>query len=195
MNRENNLLKTIGLSHSKSDKTIYLSPGDLDSPLMTKDELQELIQEFGYRAQPVTQKAAKIKISKPSSEEYPELLSIWENSVRHTHEFLTEEDLNYFNKPNLIDLLSQYTLNAAYINQDIIGFIATSNSSIELLFISPAFMRQGIGRKLCEEALKDSSIKNVEVNTRNIGALQFYNRLGFHDFKGSSTELVHLTRY
>ena len=195
MNQENELLKELGLNHSKSDKAIYLSPEDLDSPLMTRDELHELIHEFGYRAQPIAQNANNIKISIPSADEYPEVLELWEYSVRQTHDFLTEEDLEYFNKPNLINFLPSFTIKAAYLDQEIIGFIATSISSIELLFIHPSFTRQGIGRRLCEEALKDTAIKNVEVNPQNTNALQFYNQLGFHDFKDSNNEFVHLTKY
>lgn len=195
MNKENQLLKKLGLNHSKSDKAIYLSPEDLDSPLMTRDELQELIHEFGYRAQPIAQKASEIKILTPSLDEYSDLLDLWENSVRHSHKFLTEKDLEYFNKPNLIDLFHQYRIKAAYIDQEIIGFIATSNRNIELLFIHPSFTGQGIGRRLCEEVLKDGSVKNVEVNSQNINAIRFYNRLGFHNFEDTKNDLVLLTRY
>ena len=37
-------------------------------------------------------------LDKPDKSEYPELLSIWEKSVRATHHFLKEEDVIFLRK-------------------------------------------------------------------------------------------------
>ena len=36
------------------------------------------------------------------SENYPEMLNVWENSVRATHQFITEEDIEFF-KPIIVE--------------------------------------------------------------------------------------------
>ncbi|GAB1622093.1 hypothetical protein AAOGI_21430 [Agarivorans albus] len=36
------------------------------------------------------------------AEDYPEMLSLWEDSVRVTHDFITEDDIEFF-KPIILE--------------------------------------------------------------------------------------------
>lgn len=68
----------------------------------------------------------------------------------------------------------------AYINDNIVGIIATKNEGnhIALLFVDGRCHRQGIGRKLFELILKESTSDIITVNSSPF-ALEFYRRLGF----------------
>lgn len=43
-----------------------------------------------------------MKVDNATAEDYPELLAVWENSVRATHDFITEDDIAFF-KPIIIE--------------------------------------------------------------------------------------------
>ena len=39
-----------------------------------------------------------MKIDNVNAEDYPELLAVWENSVRATHDFITEDDIAFLSQ-------------------------------------------------------------------------------------------------
>lgn len=39
-----------------------------------------------------------MKIDSVNAEDYPELLAVWENSVRATHDFITEDDIAFLSQ-------------------------------------------------------------------------------------------------
>lgn len=68
----------------------------------------------------------------------------------------------------------------AYIDGSLAGVIATRNAGnhIALLFVDGRWHRQGIGRKLFEEALKHSTLDTITVNSSPY-AVEVYKKLGF----------------
>ncbi|MBX2844157.1 MAG: GNAT family N-acetyltransferase [Flammeovirgaceae bacterium] len=117
------------------------------------------------------------EISKPS---YNDLIEIWEASVRATHHFLPEEDIQYF-KPLILD---QY-FDAVELtgicdkNQKLVGFLGVAGQMIEMLFIHPDYFRKGLGKQLAEYAIKEKGITAVDVNEQNPQAVKFYKKMGF----------------
>ena len=80
------------------------------------------------------------------------------------------------------------------------GFIGTSNDTIEMLFINPDFRGKGVGRVLTNFAVKDLKIKKVDVNEQNFQAIGFYEKLGFKvigrselDGQNKPYPILHLT--
>jgi putative acetyltransferase len=68
--------------------------------------------------------------------DYRELVSVWEASVRATHDFLTEEDIQFYKPLILHEYLKAVTLfcvKDAY--KKILGFIGIAGRKIEMLFI------------------------------------------------------------
>ncbi|MBO9612985.1 MAG: GNAT family N-acetyltransferase [Dyadobacter sp.] len=119
-------------------------------------------------------------ISIPNSTDYPVLLEIWEAAVRATHHFLQEEHIQHF-KPLI---LNQYfdAVDLFCIRDQagrIVGFAGLSPETIEMLFIHPEYFGKRIGKKLMEYAIKERSIRKVDVNEQNPDALAFYKHLGF----------------
>ena len=119
-------------------------------------------------------------ICRPAPEDYDEILQVWEDSVRHTHHFLTEEHIQFY-KP----LVRNHYLSAVelYIirntNGKIVAFMGLSDELIEMLFVSPGEQGKGYGRRLLEYATRRKQMNKVDVNEQNDKALGFYLRMGF----------------
>ncbi|MCB2225311.1 MAG: GNAT family N-acetyltransferase [Desulfarculaceae bacterium] len=133
-------------------------------------------------------------------ERHPELLALWEASVRTTHHFLGEEDIvrlkplileSYFNAVELCCLVDE---------QDrALGFLGTAQGKIEMLFIAPEQLGRGLGRLLAAHATEELGAVRVDVNEQNPQALGFYEHLGFRvvgrsplDGEGRPFPLLHL---
>lgn len=119
-------------------------------------------------------------ITKPSKVDYEELLTIWENSVRATHTFVTEEDIQYF-KPLIVnEYFDAVQLFCSRDNsQKINGFIGVVDDKVEMLFVDACVRGQGIGKKLLTYAIRDLNVKKVDVNEQNTQAVGFYQYMGF----------------
>ena len=112
--------------------------------------------------------------------DYAELLSVWENSVRATHNFISEEDIAFFKPiiieqafPNVILHCMKNTAGA------IVGFIGVHSEKIEMLFILNEYRGQGIGKALFKYVLNLHTINKVDVNEQNPQAVGFYEAMGF----------------
>lgn len=112
--------------------------------------------------------------------EYGAITELWEASVRATHDFLKEEDILFFKPLILNEYLAAVKLFCKKdANQQITGFLGTSEEKIEMLFIHPLFRGKGIGKELLEYAIKVLGIRKVDVNEQNEQAVGFYKRFGF----------------
>jgi putative acetyltransferase len=108
------------------------------------------------------------------------LLDIWLRSVRATHDFLSEDDIQSF-----VPLVREHAL----VDLDIwvlcsdsglpVGFMGMSGSKIEALFLAPEFLRRGGGRRLVEHARDLHGELTVDVNEQNPEAIKFYEACGF----------------
>ena len=133
--------------------------------------------------------------------DYLRLIEIWEESVRATHDFLSEDDLQELKPLILEQYFDAVDLRCAKsANGEILGFCGVSNGNIEMLFISPEARGKGIGKLLAMRAIKEQEALRVDVNEQNEQALGFYQRIGFSvkgrspvDGQGKSYPLLHLT--
>jgi AraC family transcriptional regulator len=129
------------------------------------------------------------KIDIVTKKEFPEIVDVWEVSVRATHHFLKEEDIQYF-KPLI---LNEY-LNAVNLrcikdsNKKIIGFLGVSEEAIEMLFILPQKRGKGVGKALLNYAIKELASRKVDVNEQNKQALGFYQYFGFRVIERSELD-------
>jgi putative acetyltransferase len=121
-------------------------------------------------------------ITKPLIEDHPELLTLWEESVRATHDFLGDADILAYKKligDNYLQSLNLYCIRS---EREISGFIGLSGKLIQMLFVRPHYMNQGIGRALVNFAISKHKAFEVDVNEQNTSALKFYKSLGFEAF-------------
>lgn len=138
-------------------------------------------------------------LQKASEIDFPILIDIWESSVRATHDFLPEEEINNLKPLILNEYFHQVLLHKCVQDGKIVGFIGTSNDNIEMLFIDPQFRGKGVGRVLTKFAIKDLKIEKVDVNEQNLQAVRFYEKLGFKiiwrselDSQGKPYPILHL---
>lgn len=138
-------------------------------------------------------------LQEASELDFPILIDIWESSVRATHDFLPEEEINHLKPLILNEYFHHVSLHKYVQNEQIVGFIGTSSNNIEMLFIDPQFRAKGIGRILTDFAITELKIRNVDVNEQNIQALRFYQHLGFKinerselDGQGKPYPILHL---
>ena len=110
------------------------------------------------------------------------LTELWEASVRASHHFLREEDIENL-KPYVTEgLASIRHLYVVFDTDAPTAFIGIQDEKIEMLFVSPQYLRKGIGKQLVIMAVKNHKAIFVDVNEQNPGARAFYEKLGFVEF-------------
>jgi len=133
--------------------------------------------------------------------DHPELLALWEESVRATHSFLAAADIcalkplilnEYFGQVELFALRGE--------GCELLAFMGVAEDRLEMLFVRPDCLRQGLGGRLARHALEELGVRAVDVNEQNPDALAFYLRLGFRvqgrsetDGQGRPYPLLHLS--
>lgn len=113
-----------------------------------------------------------------------QLTDIWEDSVKATHLFLSNEEIDEIKKyvpqaltevQHLIILENEYNLP--------IAFIGVENTKIEMLFIKNSERNKGYGKQLLNYCIKHYNANEVTVNEQNPNAKGFYEHLGFKVYK------------
>ncbi len=128
------------------------------------------------------------------------LTELWLRSVRATHTFLTEDDIQ-----RLLPLVRNEALAALEVwvlekDGRPVGFSGLAGNKLEGLFLDPAHIGRGGGRRLVEHARRLKGPLTVDVNEQNPTAVQFYLALGFRvvgrspvDTGGRPFPLIHMT--
>lgn len=113
-----------------------------------------------------------------------QLLVVWESSVKATHLFLSDNEIEDIKKyvpqalsqiPHLIIVEDE--------NQLPIGFMGIANQYLEMLFISPEARGKGVGKSLLQYGINTYSINKLAVNEQNPQAKGFYEHMGFKTYK------------
>lgn len=136
-------------------------------------------------------------------EEGDRLLEIWEASVRATHHFLSESDIQFLKPLVLKELFALEHLRCVRdLGGRIIAFMGVAQEKMEALFVHPSFHRIGVGRRLARHAVVELGATAVDVNEQNQQAVAFYHRLGFEvegrsevDGLGKPYPLLHMRKH
>ncbi len=139
-------------------------------------------------------------IQSAAKADHLKLIEIWESSVRATHDFLAEADLQALKPLILQQYFAAVDLRCAKNAQgEIVGFCGVHDGNIEMLFIAPDARRQGIGAMLAAHAVHVQGVTKVDVNEQNQQALGFYLHIGFKvtgrsavDGQGKPYPLLHM---
>lgn len=132
--------------------------------------------------------------------DYGALAEVWLASVRATHKFLSEEDMDFYYRKLPAEYMPCVRLYAIKsVSGKCMAFIGLSDDNIEMLFVHPDYMGQGYGSSLLTFACKEKGIRKVDVNEQNTGAFHFYQKHGFSvlgrddkDGEGKPYPILHL---
>lgn len=140
-----------------------------------------------------------LKSGPPAPELSAALLALWEDSVRASHTFLSEDDIRAV-RP---DVIAAFGIVSLFWLEDAAGaphaFMGIHEDKLEMLFVAPDERGNGLGRRLLEHAVGKLGVRRVDVNEQNPRAQSFYQRMGFrqigrsaHDSQGRPFPLLHL---
>lgn len=114
------------------------------------------------------------------SKDFPRVLEVWEASVRATHTFVSEADIQFFiplvreslpQSPGLFCVRDEQGLVA--------GFTSVADGEVEALFIHPDWRGHGAGKRLLNYAVNTLGATRLDVNEQNEQAVGFYLHMGF----------------
>lgn len=118
----------------------------------------------------------------------PELIAqvvkVWESSVRATHLFLSDGEIEHI-KIYVPQLLRE--IPHLFFAEDEAGhpvaFMGVADRSLEMLFVAPEMRGCGIGKQLVTYGIEHYAIETLTVNEQNPQAIGFYEHMGFHVYK------------
>lgn len=116
------------------------------------------------------------------------LVELWEGSVRATHTFLAEEDIVNLRSFVPAALWEVPRLYVAMEDNTAVGFMGTSGTILEMLFVAADRRHQGIGSQLLRYGIEAHSLDEVAVNEQNPQARAFYEHMGFLAYKRSELD-------
>lgn len=133
------------------------------------------------------------------TEDYPRIMVIWESAVKATHDFLADEDFNYFKEVIPRDYLPNLEVYLITENNQAEGFAAVAEGNLEMLFIHNNTRGKGFGRILFEFMKEKTGLTKVDVNEQNPQAIGFYEKMGFRqigrsdkDGSGKDYPIIHM---
>ncbi len=112
------------------------------------------------------------------------LLEVWENSVRATHLFLSDSEIQSLKKyvPQALNEVL-HLLIAEDESGRPVAFMGVETGSLEMLFIAPEERGKGLGKRLIQYGIKNYSVEKLTVNEQNPQAKGFYEHMGFQVYK------------
>lgn len=118
-----------------------------------------------------------------------QLLDVWESSIKATHHFLSENEIENIKKyvpqalreiPHLVIIENE--------NRVPMGFMGIVEQHLEMLFISGEERGKGFGKELLQYGIEKYAIRDMAVNEQNPLAKSFYEHLGFKVFKRTEND-------
>lgn len=128
--------------------------------------------------------------------------AIWEDSVRATHLFLSEAEIQKIKAyvPHALTGVSRLLVAERAPGQPV-AFMGIEGPRLEMLFLSPAERGAGLGRQLLEYGILHYDLQELTVNEQNPQAVGFYRHMGFEtyrrtdcDEKGGPYPLLYMKR-
>lgn len=116
-----------------------------------------------------------------TAEDIPLLADIWLRASMRAHDFIPEAFWVSRADAMARDLLpSAEEVTVLEVEGRVIGFTALDGDHLQALFIDPRVQRYGYGSRLMAHAMAGHQRLTLSVYSRNVRAVSFYHRLGFH---------------
>ena len=113
-----------------------------------------------------------------------EILNVWEDSVKATHQFLSNEEIENIKKyvPQALKEVEHLIVEEDE-NHKPIAFMGIEKNKLEMLFIKNSKRGKGLGKKLLNFGIEKYSVNELAVNEQNPEAKGFYEHMGFKVYK------------
>ena len=125
-----------------------------------------------------------IEVENRTSKLVEQLLLVWESSVRATHLFLSDVEIERI-KIHVPQFL--WAVPRLFFVEDEAGhpvaFMGLVDRSLEMLFVASKMRGRGIGKRLLQYGIDNYSIETLTVNEQNPQARGFYEHMGFQVYK------------
>ena len=110
--------------------------------------------------------------------------AIWEDSVRASHLFLSEAEIQEIKAyvPQALTGVSRLLVAERAQGQPV-AFMGIEGPRLEMLFLSPAERGAGLGRQLLEYGIRHYHLQELTVNEQNPQAVGFYQHMGFETYR------------
>lgn len=125
-----------------------------------------------------------IEVNERTSTLINELLEVWENSVKATHLFLSNEEIENIKKyvPQALKGVSHLVIIENGNNMPI-AFMGIEDKKLEMLFIKNSERGKGLGKQLLNYGIENYNVNELAVNEQNSNAKGFYEYMGFEIYK------------
>ncbi len=129
-----------------------------------------------------------------------QLTEVWEKSVKATHLFLSEDEVEKIKKyvPQALNGIAHLIIAEAPDSRPV-AFMGIEGKTLEMLFIAPEERGKGLGKKLIRYGIENYSVNELSVNEQNPLARGFYEHMGFcvynrtdHDGQGNPYPLLYM---
>ena len=124
------------------------------------------------------------EVEKRTAQLLTSLLDIWEGSVRATHHFLSDAEIDRIREyvPQALTGV-KHLIVAKNDRGEPVAFMGTEHSRLEMLFLSASERGKRIGTRLLQYGVQNYGIREVTVNEQNPQAVGFYEHFGFQTYK------------
>ena len=117
------------------------------------------------------------------------LLAVWEASVRATHAFLSEPEIQQI-KGYVPQALSSvpHLIVAEEAPGAPAAFMGIDGDRLEMLFLAPAARGKGLGKRLLQYGVSHYGMRELTVNEQNPQAVGFYQHMDFVAYKRTTLD-------
>ncbi len=118
-----------------------------------------------------------------------QLLKVWEDSVKATHLFLSDNEISNIKQyvPQALNGVPVLVV-AEDENGKPMGFMGVAGKVLEMLFVSSESRGQGVGKQLLQYGIENYSVNELAVNEQNPLAKGFYEHMGFEVYKRTEVD-------
>ena len=117
------------------------------------------------------------------------LLEVWEDSVKATHLFLSNEEIK-----NIKEYVPQALKEIEHLiimeneNHTPVAFMGIEGEKREMLFIKNSEREKGLGKQLLNYGVEKYNVNELTVNEQNPNAKGFYEHMGFKTYKRTEVD-------
>ena len=117
------------------------------------------------------------------------LLEVWESSVRATHLFLSDDEIESIREyvPRALRGIAHLVIAEEETGRPV-AFMGVEDGSLEMLFIAPEERGKGLGKRLLQYGMENHGVERLAVNEQNPQARGFYEHMGFRVYKRTALD-------